>query len=313
LRIVWNDGSNAPANVMDGKLKGLLESRDVLLQDRLTNINDLASRIIDQGNSVHAAGVGIDGVGGLKFFTGTNAKDMQVDPTLTANRVAAARMYSDGAGGYTYAVGDSSNAVQLAQLQAALRRGGTTGLAIGDTAGASSVLGVDVGKAASNASFEFRVNPDNSVDISRDGFATWTDATLRIASGAAGNQVITIDGGDLGVRLTLSSPAANSLAVALAGVHGQTVSTQGPSTVGDQYAQEVAAIGVLAATARGQSTNQEVLVSHLERQREEVSGVSIDEEATHLIQYQHAYQAAARVISVMDSMLDTLINRTGAR
>ena len=54
-------------------------------------------------------------------------------------------------------------------------------------------------------------------------------------------------------------------------------------------------------------------LAHLKRQRQEISGVSIDEEATHLIQYQHAYQAAARVISVMDSMLDVLINRTGAR
>ena len=40
------------------------------------------------------------------------------------------------------------------------------------------------------------------------------------------------------------------------------------------------------------------------------SSVSLDEETTHLIQYQHAYQAAARVISVVDGMLDTLINHT---
>jgi flagellar hook-associated protein 1 FlgK len=37
--------------------------------------------------------------------------------------------------------------------------------------------------------------------------------------------------------------------------------------------------------------------------------VSLDEEMTNLIQYQYAYQGAARVVTVVDSLLDTLINR----
>jgi flagellar hook-associated protein 1 FlgK len=39
--------------------------------------------------------------------------------------------------------------------------------------------------------------------------------------------------------------------------------------------------------------------------------VSLDEEATDMIRFQHAYQAAARVITTMDEMLNTLINGTG--
>jgi flagellar hook-associated protein 1 len=39
--------------------------------------------------------------------------------------------------------------------------------------------------------------------------------------------------------------------------------------------------------------------------------VDLDEETTNLVTYQHAYQAAARVITTIDSMLDTLINHTG--
>jgi flagellar hook-associated protein 1 len=45
--------------------------------------------------------------------------------------------------------------------------------------------------------------------------------------------------------------------------------------------------------------------------RDGVSGVNLDEEMTNLVAYQHAYSAAARVLTSLDEALDTLINRTG--
>jgi flagellar hook-associated protein 1 FlgK len=45
--------------------------------------------------------------------------------------------------------------------------------------------------------------------------------------------------------------------------------------------------------------------------RESVSGVNLDEEMTNMLQFQHAYSAAARMITAIDESLDTLINRTG--
>lgn len=83
------------------------------------------------------------------------------------------------------------------------------------------------------------------------------------------------------------------------------------ANIGEQFRQMVANLGVGASTAKGEVANQKVLLDHLTQQRQQTSGVSLDEEATHLIAYQRAYQAAAKVISVMDSMLDTLINNTG--
>ncbi|MCK5558361.1 MAG: flagellar hook-associated protein FlgK, partial [Candidatus Hydrogenedentes bacterium] len=48
---------------------------------------------------------------------------------------------------------------------------------------------------------------------------------------------------------------------------------------------------------------------NMDRRREEVSGVSIDEEAANLMRYQRGFQASARVFTVIDELLDTLINR----
>jgi flagellar hook-associated protein 1 FlgK len=42
-----------------------------------------------------------------------------------------------------------------------------------------------------------------------------------------------------------------------------------------------------------------------------MSGVSLDEEAAELMKFQRAYQASARVISIIDSMLDTVVNGMG--
>ena len=50
---------------------------------------------------------------------------------------------------------------------------------------------------------------------------------------------------------------------------------------------------------------------NLENRKKQVSGVSLDEEMTNLIKFQQAYNASARVISTVNSMLDTLINQLG--
>lgn len=55
------------------------------------------------------------------------------------------------------------------------------------------------------------------------------------------------------------------------------------------------------------STSQD-LMTQLQSKRDEVSGVSLDEELTNLIKFQHAYNAASRVITTVDQMLDKIIN-----
>ena len=46
----------------------------------------------------------------------------------------------------------------------------------------------------------------------------------------------------------------------------------------------------------------------LRSQRDSVSGVSLDEEMTDLVKFQRAYQASARLITTVDTMLDTVVN-----
>lgn len=86
----------------------------------------------------------------------------------------------------------------------------------------------------------------------------------------------------------------------------------GANTINGYYEGMVVQLGGDARQALSASQNQEVVVNHLTRQREATSGVSLDEEATNLVRYQHAYAAAAQFMSVVDDMLDRLINVVGA-
>lgn len=73
----------------------------------------------------------------------------------------------------------------------------------------------------------------------------------------------------------------------------------------------VATLGIDSQQAIRLSDNQKVIVKQLENRRLSDSGVSIDEEMTNLIKFQHAYNASAKMITTMAEIYDTLINRLG--
>ncbi|MCW2724960.1 MAG: flgK [Frankiales bacterium] len=69
-------------------------------------------------------------------------------------------------------------------------------------------------------------------------------------------------------------------------------------------------LGVQSQSIQRQSTVQTAITNQVDNARQGVSGVSMDEEMTNLVQYQHAYEAAARFVSTISSTLDTLMQMT---
>jgi flagellar hook-associated protein 1 FlgK len=78
-----------------------------------------------------------------------------------------------------------------------------------------------------------------------------------------------------------------------------------------QYRDLIATLGVETRLAKGRASAQESVTTSLEMALNEVTGVNIDEETVEIMAAQRAFQAAARVITVIDEMLATLIERTG--
>lgn len=83
------------------------------------------------------------------------------------------------------------------------------------------------------------------------------------------------------------------------------------SSFDDFYRSTVARLGVISQQGTRMRDNQDLLVNQLVNKREIVSGVSLDEEMTSMIRFQHAYSASARVINTMDEMIDLIVNRLG--
>jgi flagellar hook-associated protein 1 len=83
------------------------------------------------------------------------------------------------------------------------------------------------------------------------------------------------------------------------------------STV-DSYFRSIAGqLGVQSAESIRQQSNAKILVDQIDGRRQSVSGVSLDEEMSNMIKFQHAYNAAARNMTIIDEMLDKVINGMG--
>jgi flagellar hook-associated protein 1 FlgK len=81
--------------------------------------------------------------------------------------------------------------------------------------------------------------------------------------------------------------------------------------IGDYYNALVGEIGVIANRTKRNMQNAQMQLDQVEANRQSVSGVSLDEEMSDLIRFQHAYNAAARLMTTFDEMLNKLINGTG--
>jgi flagellar hook-associated protein 1 FlgK len=124
-------------------------------------------------------------------------------------------------------------------------------------------------------------------------------------AGAASSLSVAISDPNLIAASSDGSQGSNGNIANLAAV--QTQALPGGSTPGDTYASLVSQVGNLTAQAQSESTASASSLTQLNDQRGAISGVSIDEESTNLISYQRSYEAAARVITTMDVLTQSVL------
>jgi flagellar hook-associated protein 1 FlgK len=124
--------------------------------------------------------------------------------------------------------------------------------------------------------------------------------------GAAASLSVAITDPALVAASSDGTPGSNGNVAVLSAVHDQAiVAGQKPL---DFYSNLVFRIGSETANAIADSNGSQLILRQLEDQRAAVSGVSLDEEASNIIRYQAAYQAAARVVTTVSTLLDLAVN-----
>jgi flagellar hook-associated protein 1 len=103
------------------------------------------------------------------------------------------------------------------------------------------------------------------------------------------------------------APGDNTNAIALSELSDQLLAYGGTMTVAEAYSTLVGEVGVAIQTAADSVAMRETSISSIESIRDSQAGVALDEELTNMIAFQRAYQASARVVSTVDTLLQTIL------
>lgn len=107
------------------------------------------------------------------------------------------------------------------------------------------------------------------------------------------------------------APGDNTVAAQIAHLQHELLMSSGTETFNQYQANKVASLGQMIQQADSSAANRRLVADTLAMQRESETGVNLDEEAANLVKAQRAYQAAARLVNVMDEMIDRIINGMG--
>ena len=282
------------STITGGEIRGYLDMRDTEVESILDKMNILSASFIQEFNGIHRAGFGLDGSSGLDFFS---PLDVTVDHGVDNKGTAAVSITNASPttvsvdefeivfnSGYEYTLNNlTTNASS-----------GTFTFTTGSTFNIKDGFAVTIsGGAVSGDKVTFSVSEDAASGMSVS--STITANTRKIAAGTTTNG----DGANALLMADLQNTSSfNSVTWSGSG--------SGSYTFDEYYNAVVSTIGIESFSAQATLRQQEGIMLQLNSRRESISGVSIDEEMIKMIKFQQAYNASARMISVVDEMLDTL-------
>ena len=274
------------ADLGGGSLAGLMRFRDEDLEATRTRLGGVVTAFATALNDQQARGLDATGAAGQPLFAlGTTLAELRALQT-NPDRLATALPVSAETG--------AANAGDLKASAVSIG-------AIGPNTAQTVTLSF-TGPGTFDVSGTGTGNPSGlaftpGMQVSYNG---WT-ATLS-GTPAAGDT--------LRIVATASASTDNRNARAMQAL-GDAPVVDGTTKVVDAYASLVGEVGTRTQSARAAGDMSKRLFDEAERSRTELSGVNLDEEAARLMQYQQAYQAAAKVIETANEMFRTLLQAAG--
>lgn len=285
-------GQEIGKDITGGELSGAIKFRDQILDPAQQQLGLVAAGVSVQFNALHTTGFDLNGDAGTNMFSlGTPALDVPVIPdpsnvgsvTATYDPLTISQLTPSD---YELSYDGSSFSLKRLSDNTVTNFAGTPPSTISGP-GFSISTGATV---AANDSFLIRP----AFNAAQKMTALITDPAKIAAAGTTGGS-------------GLPNPGDNTVALNLANLEKKSSLLGGKSSLSNAYGQLVSQVGTLTNSAKTSSSAQEALLNHAKQSRESLAGVNLDEEAANLLKFQQSYQAAAQVVSVANSLFDTLI------
>lgn len=105
-----------------------------------------------------------------------------------------------------------------------------------------------------------------------------------------------------------NSPGDNRVSLAISKLQHEKFMADGTATIEEEFLKTVGNVGVEVGKAKLDAEQMEGIRVQLDTVKERISGVSLDEETSNMIRFQHAYDAAAKVMQTANEMFDTVLS-----
>lgn len=265
-----------------GELGGTLKFRAEVLDPARNQLGLVAAGVTNEFNALHRTGFDLSGGTGNAFF-----RPLQIGVTGAAGGTVTATFNANTgelkASDYRLTVGAGGNTYTLTRLSD------------------QQVIG-------SGNSGNFSVD---GMDISVAGVSGGESFLIRPTFGAAGRMAVDIsDPRQIAAAASDTSSGGtgdNRIALQLSALQEKATLLGGTASFQQAFGQLVTEVGTRTQSAKTIRTAQEGVLNQAIEARESVSGVNLDEEAANLLKFQQAYQAAAQVVTVANTVFDALL------
>jgi flagellar hook-associated protein 1 FlgK len=305
--ISWDDGSGTLTDITNsitrGELSGFLEMRDTTIPAYIKKVDKLAAGIINEINKLHSYSYGLDGSTENNFF----------NPLSVSTDVS-----EDNTGGASVDAGTVYDNTVLTLDDYEIKFTGAVTFEIYNVTDGTQVMTARINGAEDNdGTFAYT----SGSDIEFEGIRIAIDG----ATGPANGDVFTIDSTkDAAKNMTVNPAIASDVnkiaasqdaagddnlsALDVAALRDGKYMNNNTSSFGSYYNGVIGEIGVDISSSSRTLLYKQTMVDQLNTRKDSISGVNLDEEMANLIRYQQAFTAAARMITIVNEMLDELLN-----
>lgn len=304
--VVFKDDGGSVA-IKAGKL-GALDSVNNQITSTIKQIDQLAGALIFEVNKLHSSGQGLEGHAEL------TSEHAVADASASLTSDEADLDFAPTNGSFVVNVKDKlTGAVSSTLISVDLDGLNNNDMSLNDLASAiddvdnlsASVVGGRLNVTADSNAVEFGFSQDTSgvlAAVGMSGFLTGSSANdIDVSDQVISNLNLLAASGN-------GEPADNQTALAINALREKSLDSLGGKSLMQAYESSVNETAASAANATTNAEASATIQETIQAQRDAVSGVSLDEEAIQLMQYQRAYQGAARLVTVTDEMMQTLLN-----